>query len=429
MVAVLKRYKWILLLLSSAFSIILLQISFLFHNVHSPTEEVIRNHLEERTTVSKALAPYFEKMEFPNELNLKLNAQQDENEVFNVEYTMDSMLQSQADKLFNQYKPDYGAIFMMDAETGKVLVYSSYQKDSQSPVNLIKRASYPAASVFKIVTATAAIDKAGLDPGYKIQFNGGNWTLYKKNVMLDKINRWTRTVSLREAFAKSMNTPFGKMTLNSLSPSDLEEYSSRFLFNQPIPADFPVDVGTATIPTEKNFQLTEAASGFNKINRMSPVQGAMIAASVINNGSMIVPYMVNSLRDKEGNIIYRGEGLERGNVMSTKSAEKIREMMSETLVTGTSRKTFYNLVRNKKYQQIEMGGKTGHLTGDDPQGRVDWFVGYASDGEHHIAIAALTVSKKYWTVKSSHLGQTLFKKYFDPQVQVAANHRLGPVNN
>jgi cell division protein FtsI/penicillin-binding protein 2 len=179
------------------------------------------------------------------------------------------------------------------------------------------------------------------------------------------------------------------------------------------------------IPPEKTFELTEAASGFTKHTRMSPVQGAMIAASIINDGAMVVPYMVSSLRDKDGRVVYRGEGLDRGSVMSTASAQKIREMMSETLVTGTSRKTFRNLIRNKKYQQIEMGGKTGHLTGDNPQGRVDWFVGYASDGDRHIAIAALTVNKKFWTVKSSHLGQTLFKKYFDPNVQVA---KLGPVN-
>ncbi|MBY0315986.1 MAG: penicillin-binding protein [Bdellovibrionales bacterium] len=426
MVATVGRYKWILLVLASAFTMILLQISFLTQEIVSPaSEETIRNNLDERTTLSQALAPYFEKMEFPTELVLKnLNEDHEDEEKYTVEYTVDNALQSQADKLLSQYKPDYGAIFMMDAETGKVIVYSSFQRDAQEPVNLIKRASYPAASVFKIVTATAAIDKAGLQPGHKIQFNGGNWTLYKKNVMLDKINRWTRTVSLREAFAKSMNTPFGKIGL-SISPTDLEDYSTRFMFNQVIPTDFPVDTGTAVIPSEKTFELTEAASGFTKHTRMSPVQGAMIAASIINDGAMVVPYMVSSLRDKDGNIVYRGEGLERGSVMSTASAEKIREMMSETLVTGTSRKTFRNLIRNKKYQQIEMGGKTGHLTGDNPQGSVDWFVGYASDGDRHIAIAALTVNKKYWTVKSSHLGQTLFKKYFDPAVQVA---KLGPVN-
>lgn len=428
MVATLQRYKWILLALATAFAIILLQIIFLTQPSQKNVD-VIKSHLEQRTTVAKALAPFFEKMEFPTELEVNLRTIASPSEKLDIEYTMDDQLQSHADKLLRQYKPDYGAIFMMDAESGKVLVYSSFQKDAEAPVNLIKRASYPAASVFKIVTATAAIDKAGLNPGHKIQFNGGNWTLYKKNVMLDKINRWTRTVSLREAFAKSMNTPFGKLSLNSLSPKDLEDYSSRFMFNQSIPADFPVDVGIASIPTEKNFELTEAASGFNKLNRMSPVQGAMIAASIINNGTMVVPYMVASLKNKNGTVVYQGESLDRGNIMSLESAEKIREMMSETLVTGTSRKTFYNLVRNKKYQQIEMGGKTGHLTGDDPQGRVDWFVGYASDGDRHIAIAALTVNKKYWTVKSSHLGQTLFKKYFDPNVQVASHIKLGPVNN
>jgi hypothetical protein len=52
------------------------------------------------------------------------------------------------------------------------------------------------------------------------------------------------------------------------------------------------------------------------------------------------------------------------------------------------------------------------LTGDNPRGRVDWFVGYASDEDRKIAIAALTISKEYWTVKSSYLAKVLFHTSF-----------------
>jgi hypothetical protein len=69
-----------------------------------------------------------------------------------------------------------------------------------------------------------------------------------------------------------------------------------------------------------------------------------------------------------------------------------------------------------------MGGKTGHLTGDDPKGGVDWFVGYASNGDRQIAIAAVTVNKKYWTVKSSYIGQSLFKKAFEDDISSVATN-------
>jgi hypothetical protein len=64
-----------------------------------------------------------------------------------------------------------------------------------------------------------------------------------------------------------------------------------------------------------------------------------------------------------------------------------------------------------------MGGKTGHFSGTSPKGRNDWFVGYASDGESKIAIAAITVNVKQWTVKSSALGEMMFRKYFKNKIE------------
>jgi hypothetical protein len=52
---------------------------------------------------------------------------------------------------------------------------------------------------------------------------------------------------------------------------------------------------------------------------------------------------------------------------------------------------------------------------DNPKGKVDWFVGYAMNDRHRIAIAALTVNVRYWTVKSSYLAQSLFQAKFKKQ--------------
>jgi penicillin-binding protein A len=375
-----------------------------------------------RSAVAKSLAPYLKENSLLPETILS-NFDNENPQTYSVKYTVDAKLQKASEDLLKRYKPDYSAIFMMDAKTGRVLVYSSFQKEG--PVeNLLQKATYPAASIFKIVTATVAFDKTGLNPHDKIQFNGGNWTLYKKNVMLDHINRWTRTVSVREAFAKSMNTPFGKIGLHHTNPQDLGNYAERFLFNREIPADFPVDSGVAVIPNEKSFQLTEVAAGFNKQNRMSPVQGAIIAASVINGGKILAPFMIESLTDETGHSIYSGAPLTLHSAMNTETSKKIRDLMEETIISGTSRKTFSTLRRNKKFSEIEMGGKTGHLTGYDPKGTVDWFVGYASNGEKQVAIGVVTVNKKYWTVKSSYLGQSLFKKAFEEEIEIAGIDRV-----
>jgi peptidoglycan glycosyltransferase len=392
--------------------------AFLFFK-SNPTEEVVRedkvkSQLEHRVEISKAIGEVVRSNKFPDKLEMQWDGRSIQAQ---VKTTIDSEMQKEADKLLKSYKPDYAAIFMMDAVSGKVLAMSSFQRDDPGASNWNLKSNFPAASVFKVVTATAAMDKAGVSPQHKINFNGGNYTLYRKNVMSDKVNKWTRAITLKEAFARSINTAFGRLSLETLHPVDINDYANRFMFNQEIPADFPIDMGVAYVPPERGFELTEVASGFNKTNRMSPVQGAMIAAAVANQGKMVIPYLVENIKDQEGQSVYQAEVLDNGHIMTAESAQKVRELMEETVTAGTSRKSFRNLVRNKKFKTIEMGGKTGHLTAENPRGRVDWFVGYAMDDTNRIAIAAVSINKEKWTVKSAELGKNMFKKYFGPIIQ------------
>jgi peptidoglycan glycosyltransferase len=390
--------------------------SLVYKSILTPEERGVRDFarkLEARYMVSKLLEEKFQSHDWSDQWEGHWNG---ETRKFKVRLTLDPTLQDYGDTIFKRYKPDYGALIAFDTKTGRVLALSSFEKGVATQKSLALRATYPAASVFKIVTATAAVDNAGVHPGRSIRFNGGNYTLYKKNVMSDSINRWTRTVTLRDAFSKSLNTAFGRLALEELEPETLNEYANRFLFNQEVPTDFPVEKSVAFVPSEKNFELTQVASGFNRFNRLSPVVGAIIASSVVNDGNMVIPYLVDQLVDERGEIVYRGETLERGQIMSPSSALSMRELMEETVLSGTSRKSFQSLVRSKRFEQVQMGGKTGHLTGDNPKGRVDWFVGYAFDGENSLAIAALTVNEQYWTIQSSVIAQMMFKKYFDPVI-------------
>ncbi len=378
------------------------------------TQLRLKRHIERRVQLSEALGNSFRENEYPSDVSLYWDGFKQD---LKVQYTFEPDLQAQAEKVLKQYKPDYGSIVVMEAVTGKILAMVSYQKEEPDHSSLALRATYPAASVFKIVTATAAIDKAGIFPTDRIRFNGGNYTLYRKNVLSDKINKWTRSVSLKEAFARSINTAFGRLSLEYLDPEDINDYANRFMFNQKIPSDLPVETGVAVVPHEKGYALTEVASGFNKMNRMSVIQGAMIAASVINDGRMVVPYVVEKLVNGRDEVVYEAEAVDSGPIMTQDSAEKVQELMEQTILAGTSRGSFRDLTRHRKFREIEMGGKTGHLTGDNPKGRVDWFVGYGADGDRKIAVAAITVNKKYWTVKSAYLGRTMIRKFFEPVIK------------
>lgn len=366
-----------------------------------------------RKQISEELGPYFLHGQFPEEIEMNWNGQK--RKIF-ITYSLQAELQKEADKLLKSYHPDYGSIVILDPDSGRVLAMSSYQKSDNNAPNLALRGTYPAASIFKIITATAAVDKYHISPESRIAFNGANYTLYKKNVMETKRNRWTREISIREAFARSINTVFGRLTFEKLNPKDLQEYAVKFGFNQKIESDLPFDPGFTEIPSEKVFHLAEIASGYNKVTRMSPIQGAMIAGSVANDGQMLVPTVVDTIKDENGNVLYKAHPVVAATTMSPEGAGRLREMMESTIRRGTSSKSFRPLVRDKRFRELELGGKTGSLTGDNPKGKVDWFVGYAIGGEDSkLAVAAITVNIKKWTVKSSYLAQSVFRKHFRDQ--------------
>ncbi|MEK6773382.1 MAG: penicillin-binding transpeptidase domain-containing protein [Bdellovibrionota bacterium] len=421
-----KRPKTLILLVISAlvggfylFSLVLED-----HEQNS-IQRQLQSRLDRRLQISRSLTEPLKNNTRPSELKIAI---ENTPETYKVNYTIDQRLQNEAEKLLKQYRPDYGAVVMMDAKTGKILSMASYERNPNLNTNLALRATYPAASVFKIVTSAAAIDKAGVTPAHNIHFNGGNYTLYRKNVMSDRINRWTRRITLRDAFAQSINTAFGRLSLENLNPEDLMNYANRFMFNQEIPTDFQVEMGITVVPNEKGYEMTQVASGFNRLTRMSPIQGAMIAGAIVNQGKMVIPYIVESLQNDQGEIVYNGETVDRGQVVNPESATQLKILMSQTVHSGTSRRSFRPLTRDRRFQEIEVGGKTGHLSGDNPKGRVDWFVGYAYDEQDRkIAVSAITVNKEFWTVKSSHLAQTMFMKYFEPLTKrKVANSRVKP---
>jgi cell division protein FtsI/penicillin-binding protein 2 len=380
----------------------------------------VSSEVEMRNMVTKELGFLVAQNEFPVEKDIEWNGS---SEKVRVLYTFDKEIQLSLEKLLKSYGADYSSVVAMDATTGKILAMASFEGSIPSIENRTMKATFPAASIFKIVTASAAIEKYGLSPEMELGYTGANYTLYKKNLFNDN-PRWARWISFREAFSKSINIFFGKMTLKFMQPNDLIDFAERFNFNKPLNADFPLESSTAALDVEDQYQVAEVASGFNSKNTLSPVHGALLAATIANDGNMPAPYIVEGIFKEDGSTLYKAKTLQLGQPISMATATKLRSMMTDTVETGTSRKSFKELTKKKSFDVIEMGGKTGSLMGANPKGKTDWFVGYGRLGPRMIAIAAVTVNKSQWRVKSSYLAQKIIREYFEAQATVVTSHYL-----
>jgi len=377
-----------------------------------------------KENIAQVVSPHVHFFHFPNEVQIPQDVAQEAG--LNrtdaiVQYAFDPSLQEQVQNLMKAYSPDYGAFVAIEPTTGRILSMVSYVHDlkkDEASQNLALRATFPSASVFKVVTAAAAIEQRKFDSDTVFAFQGSNHTLYKSNVLKMKYNRWTRNITLKEAFAKSVNTVFGRIGVYNVGATNLRQYADKFGFNRKIASDIEVDQGRAPIPTD-DWGLAEAASGYTRENTMSPLQGALIAAAIANQGKIMEPYLVDSVFSKEGVPLYTVEPRLANQAIDPQTAAELKQLMRQTVKAGTSRNAFRSFVRDRNFFGVDVGGKTGSLTGLEPKGKYDWFVGYADNGTQKIAVAALSIHGQFWKVKSAYLARKAIEIFFKDKLAPA----------
>jgi cell division protein FtsI/penicillin-binding protein 2 len=328
-----------------------------------------------------------------------------------IQYTIDSSLQNATAAVLDHYRPDYGVFVAIDPESGHLLAIASHQREGTPEHNLALRAGYPAASIFKIITAAAAVDLGKVQADTVLPFNGKETSLYRKNVLHHKNNQWTRHFTLKKSFAKSVNTVFARMGIELVTREHLLDYAERFGFNQSLGSDFILDNSTFQLASDDPWLIAETAAGYTRQTTLSPIHGAVIAATIANGGYRVRPTLVDALIEDHGIILYETPPTTRIRVLTSKTTDQLQEMMETTVRIGSAKSSFKNFFRGD-YSEVHVGGKTGTLTGLDPPGRYDWFVGYAHRGEKKLAFASLCINREYWHVKSAFVARKAIEHYF-----------------
>ncbi len=307
--------------------------------------------------------------------------------------------------------PEDISIVILDPDKGSILSmlgYSAVYDDK----NICLTARFPSASLFKIVTAAAAIEKKGYQPQTKLTFNGSKYTLYKSQLKSKK-NRYTNTISFKNAFAQSVNPVFGKIGAVYLGKEALTEYAELLGFNSQISFDMKMGQSSVTL-TDTPYQWAEIASGFNRETLISPLHAALLGSLAVNNGIMIEPSIIDKLTDDQNNTIYKSGTNQIHQAISTNTSSILKTMMNATVKSGTSRKAFKGYKRDKVLSKLYMGGKTGSIFNKKRTIKYDWFVGFAeSNSQHKKLVVGIVVGHgKYIGLRAGYYAKTIFREYF-----------------
>jgi len=314
-------------------------------------------------------------------------------------------------KKLTRGKPQRIAFVVMEADTGKIIAMTGF--DLEKPdTNPCIESNYPAASVFKIITASAAVETLGFTPGTQLFFNGNKYTLYKRQLK-DVKNKYSSKISFSRAFAESVNPIFGKIGKNYLGKEKLEHYADAFGFNQTIHTELPFTSG-AFETNSSEYHLAELGCGFNNNTTISPMFGAMLTSAVINSGNLMLPSIVDHVTNQDGQIIYKNKTMTYKKAISSETASTMIKLMERTVSKGTARKAFRGSSKDSVLSKLVIGGKTGSLYNKKHTVKYDWFTGFGKEKKTNkkIALSIVVGHRKYIGTRAGTYAKMILKKYF-----------------
>jgi len=326
-----------------------------------------------------------------------------------VVLSLNEELQSEIFELFRRFDPLFGVFAAMEPDTGRVVALVGYRRGGESDPWLPLKAIYPAASLIKVITASAAIERGNVSPQDEISYRGGIYGITRRGIHA-RDGRGIPKMTLEEAIARSANAVFGKVAVNDVGGPVLEEYLAKFGFGAKIPFDLPVESSHGQVPREE-FELARTGAGFGEVY-VSPLHMAMIMSAIASGGAMPRPILIDRIENSEGMPLYESSPMKWRDTVLPETANAVVRMMVKTVEIGTSHRTFGTPERTPLLHDMDVAAKTGSLSGWTPSVHFEWFAGVAPVGSPRLALSALVVNDNRWKIKGSYVGKEAFNSYF-----------------
>jgi penicillin-binding protein A len=302
-----------------------------------------------------------------------------------------------ADALGNQK----GAVVALDPKTGAVLAmvtsptydpndiashdieaagkaYDRLASDPQRPLtNRAAREIYPPGSTFKLVTAAAALAD-GKNPDSMIESPDRLKLPGTRVYLSNSTNCGGTKITMTQALKVSCNTAFANLGMD-VGATKLREQAQLFGFDRRhlsdlngVASQFPDKLNEAQLALSSIGQYDVAAS---------PLQMAMVSAAIGNDGVLMDPYVVSSVRSADLKPIETHKPQQLSTAMTAEHASELQQMMAEVVSNGTG--------HNAQIPGVEVAGKTGTAQSDPKRKPFAWFTSFAPVDDPAVAVAVI----------------------------------------
>ncbi|MCB5247687.1 MAG: penicillin-binding protein [Candidatus Cloacimonetes bacterium] len=326
-----------------------------------------------------------------------------------LHYSIMPALQQRVERFLRSYQVPYGLLIALEPSTGRVLAlagHSSLAPDwtQQAPYQL-----YPMASLFKMVTAAAALENGVINPDTVLAFRG--------SAISETPSSWdprprgrNNQMDVSDAMGKSCNPVYGRIASDLVGAERLQAACEQFGFNRQLLPGLPVHASQAPLAATTT-DLRLLGSGLEHNLQISPLHAALITAGIANKGVMMTPRLVDRA-EREQQELRLAPTTELLRVTSPQVADSLTRMLTSTVTTGTSRRAFRSPQARQLLASVSVAAKTGSINGDNPKGHYSWFAAYAPADDPQIALVALVINGNRWKIKASQVGEQALDAFF-----------------
>ena len=327
-----------------------------------------------------------------------------------IVYAINEEVQQRVRKVMEQKRVPYGTFVAIEPKTGKIIALAGYSAVDPTWERRSLYGLYPMASLFKIVTAAAALESKKVSPETVVSF-GGRLASENPKYWGAVPRKGGQKMDLSIAMGKSVNPVFGRLAGEVVGREALMTYVEKFGFNQTLLPGTPLAPSQAR-PPQGMTELQLMGAGLAHDVKVSPLHVVMIMAALANKGAMPMPSLASEIRNGRGEVISAPRGEVLRQTVSPETTGQLARMLATTVNSGTSRKIFHDRRGRPLLSSINIAAKTGSIDGTDPAGHYSWFAAYAPINDPQIALAALVINQDKWKIKASYLGEQALEAFF-----------------
>jgi cell division protein FtsI (penicillin-binding protein 3) len=310
--------------------------------------------------------------------------------VLTIDSNIQFFVEEEIKKWYDKFTPRNISVIVMDPENGEILALANYpnydpnERSSNIDFNIIRNKcvtdNFEPGSIFKIVTAAAAIEENLFTPSSLIMCENGKW--FVRSHWLHDVHPYG-VLTFAEVVEKSSNIGTVKIAI-ALGEEKLYQYCKRFHFGEKTGIDLPGETPGIFRPIEKWSSYSITAIPIGQEVAINSVQSIRAISVFANNGYLVRPHIIKEIKDRESIEIVNYKN-EKERVLSPSTVQIMRDILKRVVGPGGT-------APSAGIEGYNIYGKTGTaqkaIEGKYIKGKyVSSFLGFLLSNKKNIAIS------------------------------------------